>query len=72
MEKENTKSESASRVCYEAMEAYARERIQNWLQGYWKWKWTSFWEEASRCEARGAMKCARVIAMATASCGGCR
>ena len=33
MEKENTKSESASRVCYEAMEAYARERIQNWLQG---------------------------------------
>jgi transposase-like protein len=32
MEKKNTSSESASRVCYEAMEAHARARIQSWLQ----------------------------------------
>jgi transposase-like protein len=32
MEKKSTISESASRVCYEAMEAHARERIQCWLQ----------------------------------------
>jgi transposase-like protein len=32
MEKKNTSSESASRVCYEALEAHARERIQSWLQ----------------------------------------
>jgi len=33
MEKESTGRESASRVCYEAMESFARERIQSWLQG---------------------------------------
>jgi putative transposase len=33
MEKQNTIGETASRVCYEAMEGYARERIQLWLQG---------------------------------------
>lgn len=32
MQKKNTSSESASRVCYEAMEAHARARVQSWLQ----------------------------------------
>lgn len=32
MEKKSTISESASSVCYEAMEGHARERIQCWLQ----------------------------------------
>jgi putative transposase len=32
MEKKSTIGECASSVCYEAMEAHARERIQCWLQ----------------------------------------
>ena len=32
MKEKITSTESASRVCYEAMEAHARQRIQSWLQ----------------------------------------
>lgn len=32
MKEKTTAAESASRVCYETMEAHARERIQHWLQ----------------------------------------
>ena len=32
MKEKITSTESASRVCYETMEAQARGRIQNWLQ----------------------------------------
>jgi hypothetical protein len=32
MKEKSTSSESASRVCYETMEAHARGRIQSWLQ----------------------------------------
>ena len=32
MEQKITSTESASRVCYETMEAHARQRIQSWLQ----------------------------------------
>jgi hypothetical protein len=32
MEQKSTSTESASRVCYETVEAQARRRIQSWLQ----------------------------------------
>ena len=53
MAKQNTINESASRVCYQAMEAYACERIQLWLQGVLEAEVAEFLGRGKsvRCEA---------------------
>lgn len=51
-EKKNTSAESASRVCYETIEASVRSRIRAWLQDLLEAEVTEFWAVASR-NARG-------------------
>ena len=42
MKQKTTTEQSASTVCYEMIEAKARERIQNWLQGLLEEEVTEF------------------------------
>jgi len=52
MKEQNTSTESASTLCYEAIEAHARKRIQEWLQGLLEAEVTEFLGRAKwqRCE----------------------